>query len=119
MEHLELACSFWNAARFPTPGMDSARRILVDTPELASRMLSLGQRKRVGVALALLHSPTLWVLDEPFNGLDEASAATLRDLLRQHLEGGGAAICASHDEGALRYADVTILDLGKNVGSGR
>lgn len=114
-EHLELARSLWNAARVPATGRERVGRILDGTPELAAAMLSLGQRKRVGVALALLHSPVLWVLDEPFNGLDDASASTLRDLMHQHLELGGAVICASHDEDALKHADVTIVELNGRV----
>lgn len=111
-EHLELARSLWDAARIPTTGRASVGKILDGTPELAATMLSLGQRKRVGVALALLHSPDLWVLDEPFNGLDDASASALRDLMHQHLERGGAVICASHDEHALQFAGVTVFELG-------
>lgn len=117
-EHLELARSLWNAARVPATG-EHVGKILDGIPELAAAMLSLGQRKRVGVALALLHSPALWVLDEPFNGLDEVSASALRDLLHQHLELGGAVICASHDEDALQHADVTIFELGGKAEPGR
>jgi ABC-2 type transport system ATP-binding protein len=46
---------------------------------------SLGTRQKLAVLLALLGDPTLVVLDEAFNGLDPASAVTLKRLLRARL----------------------------------
>lgn len=43
--------------------------------------LSLGLKRRVGLAQALLHDPDLLVLDEPGNGLDPVQTAQLRDLI--------------------------------------
>jgi len=61
------------------------------------RQYSLGMRQRLALALALLASPTLLVLDEPANGLDPAGVLELRDLLR-HLvsERGATVILSSH-----------------------
>ncbi|MFB8892375.1 MULTISPECIES: heme ABC exporter ATP-binding protein CcmA [Microbacterium] len=111
-EHLELARSLWAAAKIGTGGAELSGRILDGTPDLPAAMLSLGQRKRVGIALALLHAPTLWVLDEPFNGLDASSVSVLRELLTSHLAQGGAVVCATHDEEALRAVEPRVLDLG-------
>lgn len=44
--------------------------------------LSLGQKRRVGLAQALLHEPSVLVLDEPGNGLDPLQTAQLRALLK-------------------------------------
>ncbi len=44
---------------------------------------SLGMRQRLGVAQAILHKPSLLILDEPTNGLDPAGIRELRDYLRQ------------------------------------
>lgn len=58
--------------------------------------LSLGQKRRVGLAQALLHEPDLLVLDEPGNGLDPVQAAQLRELIRRLAPGRGI-ILSSHD----------------------
>ena len=63
---------------------------------LPARVLSAGQRRRVGLArLKLLRRP-LWLLDEPFTALDAAGIALLAKLLRDHLRDGGVAVAATH-----------------------
>lgn len=58
---------------------------------------SLGMRQRLGVALALLHSPKLLILDEPTNGLDPAGIKELRDVLvRIAHEEGASVLVSSH-----------------------
>ena len=58
---------------------------------------SLGMRQRLGVALALLHSPKLLILDEPTNGLDPAGIKELRDVLvRVAHEDGASVLVSSH-----------------------
>jgi heme exporter protein A len=63
---------------------------------LPARVLSQGQRRRIGLArLSLLDRP-LWILDEPVTALDSAGLAFLADLVRRHLESGGIAVAATH-----------------------
>ncbi|MBI4956133.1 MAG: ATP-binding cassette domain-containing protein [Myxococcales bacterium] len=73
-------------------------------PFLCERMgsLSLGQRRRACLLLALVGAPWLLVLDEPTNGLDAEGVAMLAELLAEHAGAGGAALFATHD---LDFAD--------------
>jgi ABC-2 type transport system ATP-binding protein len=57
---------------------------------------STGMRKKIGLAAALIGGPRLLVLDEPFEGVDPISATTIRTILRQFVEDGGAVVFSSH-----------------------
>jgi energy-coupling factor transporter ATP-binding protein EcfA2 len=57
---------------------------------------SAGMRKKITLATALLHTPRLLVLDEPFEAIDPVSAATIRTILRRFVEGGGSVVLSSH-----------------------
>jgi heme exporter protein A len=78
---------------------------------------SRGMRQRVALERALLHRPTLLLLDEPFTGLDQASAAALVVRLRDQQARGVVTILATHDldvvDGLL--TDVVFLHGGKRV----
>lgn len=57
---------------------------------------STGMRKKLGLAVALLHAPRLLVLDEPFEAVDPVSAATIRTILNRFIAGGGSVVMSSH-----------------------
>ncbi|TDD14313.1 ABC transporter ATP-binding protein [Kribbella turkmenica] len=57
---------------------------------------STGMRKKLGLAVALLHAPRLLVLDEPFEAVDPVSAATIRTILSRFIAGGGSVVMSSH-----------------------
>ncbi len=77
---------------------------------LAGR-LSAGQQRRVALARLMLDAAPLWLLDEPFTALDANGMDLVRELLAAHLEGGGAALCATHQD--LELAGSTVLELGR------
>jgi ABC-type multidrug transport system ATPase subunit len=58
---------------------------------------SRGMRQRVAVERALIHDPRLALLDEPFTGLDDASAAALVERLKGLRDSGAIIIVATHD----------------------
>lgn len=69
---------------------------LTDLARRQARVLSQGQRQRVGLAVAMLHQPPLLILDEPGNGLDPVQAIELRTLIREHADHGGAVLLSTH-----------------------
>jgi heme exporter protein A len=65
---------------------------------LPARVLSQGQRRRIGLARLRLVARPLWILDEPMTALDAAGADTLRSVIGDHLARGGMALIATHQE---------------------
>ncbi|MBK7822573.1 MAG: ATP-binding cassette domain-containing protein [Tessaracoccus sp.] len=108
--------------RMPRAAWRSRFDVLVDELELSSflarpvRTLSLGQRMRGEVAAALLHSPSLAVLDEPTIGLDMISKENLRRFLaRERAERGTTLLLTTHDMGDVqRLCDrMVVIDGGR------
>jgi ABC-2 type transport system ATP-binding protein len=57
---------------------------------------SAGMTKKVALAAAMIHSPRLLVLDEPFESVDPVSAATVTDILKKYVASGGTVLLSSH-----------------------
>ena len=60
------------------------------------RLLSRGMLQRAAIARAILHDPSVLLLDEPFTGLDAASAERLRGLLAERAAAGRALVLVTH-----------------------
>jgi heme exporter protein A len=78
------------------------------------RTLSQGQRRRVALArLALPHPPSVWLLDEPFDALDDLGVQALHRLLAAHSARKGSVLMTSHQAPGLRDAEMRELDLDR------
>jgi ABC-2 type transport system ATP-binding protein len=81
---------------------------------------SAGMRKKIGLAAALVHSPRLLVLDEPFESVDPVSAANIRDILTGFARSGGTVVVSSHSMDLVqRMCDhVAIVAAGRVLAAG-
>ncbi|UBU08540.1 ABC transporter ATP-binding protein [Nonomuraea gerenzanensis] len=70
-------------------GLDAVPRTLVVE-------YSTGMRKKINLALALLHRPRVLVLDEPFEAIDPVSAHSIEQVLKQYVDAGGTVLLSSH-----------------------
>jgi ABC-2 type transport system ATP-binding protein len=68
---------------------------LADTGKKRAREFSLGMRQRLSIAAALLHRPSLIILDEPTNGLDPSGIIEIRNLLTELNQRHGCTILVS------------------------
>jgi sodium transport system ATP-binding protein len=96
---------------------------LLDMQEFAERRakgFSHGQRIKVAIARALVHSPRNVVLDEPTNGLDVMATRGLRSLIRQLRDAGHCVLFSSHvmQEVASLCDEVVIIAHGIVVAHG-
>lgn len=82
---------------------------------LAERMyhyphqLSVGQKRRVAVARAMLLNPKILIADEPTNDLDEESAARVADTLFEYAEQGNALLYATHVASLAQRTKTTMV----------
>ena len=97
-----------------------ARVHLTEHADMKMRALSGGMLHRAGIAQAIVHRPTLVVLDEPAAGLDPEQRIELRSMIRTMAE-SSAVLLSTHVVEDIRYiADqVLILREGRLVFAGR
>ncbi len=93
--------------------LDSAGRKLIGE-------YSKGMRKRVALAAALIHRPELYLLDEPFEGVDAVGARLMKDILLDQVAQGATIFLTSHVlEVVERLCDrVAIINQGRLVVEG-
>ncbi|MBL1079258.1 ABC transporter ATP-binding protein [Nocardia sp. 2] len=82
--------------------------------------LSGGQRRRVDIALGLIHRPTLVYLDEPTTGLDPQSRANLWEHIRRLRDGGTTVVLTTHylEEADALCDRILVMDHGGIVAQG-
>lgn len=81
---------------------------------------SHGMKQKLAVISGFLHEPKLIIMDEPFVGLDPKAAHTLKELMREHCDNGGAIFFSTHvlDVAEKLCDKVAIIKGGKLVKEG-
>jgi ABC-2 type transport system ATP-binding protein len=123
LEYLEFVAGLW--------GVESAKaertaNELIDwlglRPHADERCegFSRGMRQKVALAGALVHDPSLIILDEPLTGLDAGTARQVKDVLQARVKAGGTVIMTTHIlEVAERMAErIGVLTNGRLVAEG-
>ena len=122
LEFLEFVGRMYGLSR---PTAKTRARDLLDLFQLqADRKIigeySKGMRKRVAMAASLIHHPELFLMDEPFEGVDAMGARMMKDILVDQVQRGATIFLTSHVlEVVERLCDrVAIINEGKIVTSG-
>ena len=78
---------------------------------------SHGMKQKMMVVAALVHSPKVWILDEPMVGLDPKSAIVLKKMMKEHAKNGNTVFFSTHVlEVAEKLCDeIAIIDEGKII----
>lgn len=97
---------------------DLAKRFgLTDILGYQMQSYSHGMRQKMMVMAALIHNPSVWILDEPLIGLDPKSAFALKKMMREHADSGNSVLFSTHVlEVAEKLCDkIIIIDHGKTI----
>ncbi|WP_375399981.1 ABC transporter ATP-binding protein [uncultured Amnibacterium sp.] len=77
---------------------------------------SAGMTKKIALAAAMIHSPRLLVLDEPFESVDPVSAANIVEILERYVASGGTVVLSSHGMDFIqRVCDHVAVVIGGRV----
>lgn len=122
-EYLEFVARLYGLSR---PLAKARARELLEMFELQENPRKLigeyskGMRKRVAMAAALIHSPRLFLMDEPFEGVDAVGARMMKDILLEQVHRGATVFLTSHVlEVVERLCDrVAIIHRGKILAQG-
>jgi ABC-2 type transport system ATP-binding protein len=123
LEYLEFVAGLWGVE---APEAQARAHDLIDWlglgPQAQQRCegLSKGMRQKVALAGALVHDPSVIILDEPLTGLDAGSARQVKTVLRERVALGGTVIMTTHIlEVAERMADrIGVIAGGRLIAQG-
>ena len=81
---------------------------------------SHGMKQKLAIISAWMHTPKLLIMDEPFVGLDPKAAHTLKEMMREHCDAGGAIFFSTHVlEVAEKLCDkIAVIKEGRLIASG-
>ncbi len=75
--------------------------------------LSFGEKRKIALLRIFQSQTKLWIMDEPFLGLDADSVNTIKELFFQHIENKGTIILSNHQETISKSAKVQLEDLSE------
>ena len=110
---VEKALLFWANLDGSSPADRDAALTSMDLLALSDipvRFLSTGQRKRASIARVLASNAAIWLLDEPYNGLDSASSTRLDQAILKHVAKGGIVLVAAHQAPSINVAHSLLLN---------
>ena len=95
----------------------------MDLTEAGKKLIadySAGMTKKIALAAAMIHSPKLLVLDEPFEAVDPVSAANIRQILMDYTKRGGTVILSSHVMATVQQlcTHVAVINHGRVLAAG-
>jgi ABC-2 type transport system ATP-binding protein len=118
LEHLEFVSALWGLSG--GAGETRARELLQalglwEKRDETIESFSRGMKQKMALAAALIHSPTVMLLDEPLTGLDASAARLVKDILNDFVRRGGTVILTTHIlEVAERMAErIGIIHAGR------
>jgi heme exporter protein A len=118
IENVEFTAKLYGVASPRDAAMRALERLkLADRAHSLVRSLSRGMQQRVSIARAIVHSPRVVLLDEPYTGLDEVGAAALSDALQALRSDGAALMLVTHhlSEGLALATHTAIMRDGQFV----
>jgi ABC-2 type transport system ATP-binding protein len=115
-----------NAKLHKLPDPRAAARRAIDTVEMAPaqdrdiRTYSKGMKQRIKMATAIVHDPSVLLLDEPFNGMDPRQRLHLMDLLHRLGDEGRTILFSSHilEEVEQIAGRIEVMVAGRHAASG-
>ena len=117
-ENLAIACTLAGITA-EEPALETALHALglAGYERSPVKTLSQGQRRRVALArLAFGETRPLWILDEPFNALDNRAVATVESLIAAHLARGAMVVLATHQAPPALAGRAQRIDLPARAG---
>jgi ABC-2 type transport system ATP-binding protein len=79
------------------------------------RKFSLGMKQRLGIAAAIMENPSLILLDEPFNALDEEGIEQIKQIIVMYRDKGALIVLACHDTNMLENISDKIYHISNGI----
>jgi heme exporter protein A len=117
-ENVEFAARLYGVADPAAAARRALERMrILDRRDTPVRALSRGLQQRVSIARAIVHEPSVVLLDEPYTGLDAAGGAALTDMLQLLRQAHAALLLVTHnvDEGLAVASRAAVMLAGRIV----